>query len=356
MTKLTENEQKLLDYITVASSFNGDTLDFSKSFEEQCLEDEDMYQTFVEIKDYNKLLGTNNAGSRAVLGSLVKKKLLSIYQDEDYPENFWVHIYKEHFDAIKDVLNKKETTKMNAQELQEKVVTALKSLEENDRNNLMQVLARKQVDYTKMNVSLLTTKKDINSVLRNGNLALFIAEGQFELYGQKWNCLARTKGCNKPIETYISVEGVFGIITQNIVVDKQVEIASYEPSEQEVSGMQQLIKQTYIDKKVYEVASAVTKLDEKTKALIEQSVQQACKQGKVLNGKDVPTIDLDDYANNVARLMRHLQTKSLNKEERETQINKDYLIDKYSRELAIELVKVDKIVKEVHARCQALVA
>ena len=72
--------------------------------------------------------------------------------------------------------------------------------------------------------------------------------------------------------------------------------------------------------------------------------------------QDCDANDLDDYANNVARLMRHLQTKSLNKEERETQINKDYLIDKYSRELAIELVKVDKIVKEVHARCQALVA
>lgn len=104
MAKLTENELKLLKYITMTSSFNGDELDFTKEFEEQRLEDEDVYQTFVEIKDYNKLLGTNNAGSRAVLGSLVKKDLLTIYQDEDYPKTFWIHIYEEQFNRIKEIL------------------------------------------------------------------------------------------------------------------------------------------------------------------------------------------------------------------------------------------------------------
>lgn len=101
MAKLTENELKLIKFIADESEFNCDSLDFTKSFEEQRLEDEDNFISFVEIKKYNKLLGTNNEGSRAILGSLVKKNLCYTMKEEDHkPALFWLYINKENFENI----------------------------------------------------------------------------------------------------------------------------------------------------------------------------------------------------------------------------------------------------------------
>ena len=104
MTKLTENELKLIKYITNESSFNFDHLDFTKSFEEQRLENEDNFIATVEIKEYNELLGTTKEGSRAVLGSLVKKNLCSTMKDDISPTCFWLYINKENFDNIATAL------------------------------------------------------------------------------------------------------------------------------------------------------------------------------------------------------------------------------------------------------------
>ena len=108
MAKLTENELKLIKFISEESEFNCDTLDFSKSFEEQSLEDEDYFISTVELKKYNKLLGTTNEGSRAILGSLVKKNLCyTVKEEESKPVFFWLYINKENFNNIVEAL--KET-------------------------------------------------------------------------------------------------------------------------------------------------------------------------------------------------------------------------------------------------------
>lgn len=95
--KLTENELKLIRHLANMSDFNGDTLDFTKPFEEQCLEASDVYESIVELKVYNEVLKTNNAGSRAIVGSLVKKNMIETDNDCG---TFWLHIYKEHFNNI----------------------------------------------------------------------------------------------------------------------------------------------------------------------------------------------------------------------------------------------------------------
>jgi len=101
MTRLIENELKLIKYITESSDFNGDSLDFAKDFSEQQLEAVNVYESIVILKYFNRELGTNNAGSRAVLGSLVKKNMIQL--EEDCGTN-WIYIYEEHFNNIKEAL------------------------------------------------------------------------------------------------------------------------------------------------------------------------------------------------------------------------------------------------------------
>lgn len=101
---MTDNEIKLLNYITSINHFNGDKLDFTKSWEEQDLESEFSYMTIAELNEYNKLLETNNAGSRAVLGSLVKKGLLSTGQDTEDKSVYWIYVDEEQFNKIKEIL------------------------------------------------------------------------------------------------------------------------------------------------------------------------------------------------------------------------------------------------------------
>ena len=101
---MTDRELNLLKYIISENHFNGDKLDLTKSWQEQDLESEFSYMTIAELNEYNKLLGTNNAGSRAVLGSLVKKSLLSTGQDTEDKSVYWIYIDEEQFNKIKEIL------------------------------------------------------------------------------------------------------------------------------------------------------------------------------------------------------------------------------------------------------------
>lgn len=103
MEKLTINEKKLLEFVLV-SNFNGDEVKLDKTWDEQRFES-DNFTSFVEIADYNEILGTNNAGSRGVLGSLVKKNLVGVTPDDsDGQKVYWLTINEEQFNNIKEVM------------------------------------------------------------------------------------------------------------------------------------------------------------------------------------------------------------------------------------------------------------
>ena len=105
MARLTENEAKLLKENIRFAEHNADVLDFTKSFEEQELESSRLFTSLVNLKAYNKTLGTNNAGSRAVLGSLVQKNMLSTELDCG---TYWLYINEEQFNNIKEALKEME--------------------------------------------------------------------------------------------------------------------------------------------------------------------------------------------------------------------------------------------------------
>lgn len=99
---MTDNELKLLKYIISVNHFNGDKLDLTKSWEEQNLESDICFYSIVELKEYSKLLGLSEEGARGVLGNLTKKGFCSTMQDQDDKKLFWLHIYKEQFERIKN--------------------------------------------------------------------------------------------------------------------------------------------------------------------------------------------------------------------------------------------------------------
>lgn len=103
MEKLTEKELKLLKYVLV-SNFNSDEIKLDRPWNEQRFEGDD-FTSFVELADYNIVLGTNNAGSRGVLGALVKKNLVGVTPDDsDGQKVYWLTINEEQFNNIKEVM------------------------------------------------------------------------------------------------------------------------------------------------------------------------------------------------------------------------------------------------------------
>lgn len=102
---LTEKELKLLKFIVNnASSFNFCKINLSKTWEEnkEHLESE-IFEDIVNLKKYNNLLNTNNAGSRAILGSLHKKNLIKVSKD-DFSNDSWIIIDEDQFNNIKQIL------------------------------------------------------------------------------------------------------------------------------------------------------------------------------------------------------------------------------------------------------------
>lgn len=100
--KLTEKEEKVLRAIIAESNFNMCTLDVTKSWEEQILEG-DIFSAFADVDDYG--CGMSKAQTRAIFGSLVKKNLICI-TDDDNGENiaYWITIDEEQFNNIKKMI------------------------------------------------------------------------------------------------------------------------------------------------------------------------------------------------------------------------------------------------------------
>ncbi len=96
---LTEKEEKVLRVIIAKSNFNCNSLDVSKSWEEQRLEDPEAFWAFADVKDYG--CGMNKAQTRAIFGSLQKKGLIMVAKDDGCT---WIVIREENFNSIKKVL------------------------------------------------------------------------------------------------------------------------------------------------------------------------------------------------------------------------------------------------------------
>lgn len=103
---ITEKEEKVLRAIISESNFNCNSLDVSKSWEEQSLEDSDAFWAFADVKDYG--CGMTKGQTRGIFGSLSKKNLIELAEDEggDGKSFTWIVIREENFNNIKKVLNK----------------------------------------------------------------------------------------------------------------------------------------------------------------------------------------------------------------------------------------------------------
>lgn len=103
---ITEKEEKVLRTIIAESNFNCNSLDVSKSWEEQSLEDPDAFWAFADVKDYG--CGMTKGQTRGIFGSLSKKNLIELVEDEsEYGKPFtWIIIREENFNNIKKVLNR----------------------------------------------------------------------------------------------------------------------------------------------------------------------------------------------------------------------------------------------------------
>lgn len=101
--RLTEKEEKVLRAIIKESNFNINSLDITKSWNEQILEDPETFWAFADVNDYG--CGMSKAQTRAIFGSLVKKNLISITED-DNGENVvsWITIDEKQFNSIKAML------------------------------------------------------------------------------------------------------------------------------------------------------------------------------------------------------------------------------------------------------------
>lgn len=106
MTNLTENEKNLIKFATCSSEFNNDSLDFSKNWEEQHLENEDYFYDIVDIKCYAKHLKLTINQTKGVLGSLAKKDLVVLTEDTDGDDKpmTWLRVYEDNFNNIKDMV------------------------------------------------------------------------------------------------------------------------------------------------------------------------------------------------------------------------------------------------------------
>ena len=94
---LTEKEEMVLKAIIKESNFDSTRLDITKSWEEQSVRD--YFWAFADTKDYG--CGMNKQTVRGIFGSLVKKGLISLSDDDDVT---WIVIGKEEFENIKACL------------------------------------------------------------------------------------------------------------------------------------------------------------------------------------------------------------------------------------------------------------
>lgn len=94
-TKLTEKEMMVLKAIMADSNFNSDSLDITKTWEEQHIEGENYY-AFPDTKDYG--CGMPTPVVKGVFGSLVKKGMIDILPD------VWLIISEWNFNNIKKAL------------------------------------------------------------------------------------------------------------------------------------------------------------------------------------------------------------------------------------------------------------
>lgn len=101
MITLTANEKMVLDKIMARSNFNCDTIDITKEWKEQELEDPEQYWGFATVKDFG--CGLSKQATRAIFGSLVKKGLIHVW-DEDGEKFSWLTIDEECFEKIKQVV------------------------------------------------------------------------------------------------------------------------------------------------------------------------------------------------------------------------------------------------------------
>lgn len=104
--EITEKEEKVLRAIISESNFNCCKLDLTKSWEEQRLEDPDAFWAFADVKDYG--CGMTKGQTRGIFGSLSKKNLIELSEDEggDGKPFTWIIIREDNFNNIKKVLNK----------------------------------------------------------------------------------------------------------------------------------------------------------------------------------------------------------------------------------------------------------
>lgn len=103
--RLTENERRVLEAIMEESNFNGDSLDITKSWNEQSLENEDQFEAFADVKDYG--CGMERQVVRGIFGSLSKKGLMTITKDDgclSAPPCYWLTIDERQFDRIREYM------------------------------------------------------------------------------------------------------------------------------------------------------------------------------------------------------------------------------------------------------------
>lgn len=94
---LTQKEKMVLDAILKESNFNMDSIDLSKSWEDQKLEG-GQYWAFADVRDYG--CGMEKQAVRGIFGSLYKKGLIEVWQDDEDRTVVWIHISEKHFNNI----------------------------------------------------------------------------------------------------------------------------------------------------------------------------------------------------------------------------------------------------------------
>lgn len=144
--KLTEKEEKLMKYwMEGGSDWNCDKFDITKIWQENHFEGEE-WADIVYLERYNKLLGTNNAGSRGVLGSLQKKGLIKLVYD-DGGENAvtWIFIGEKEFNNIKSIFGaeNKESIVETKEDKIEKIKEQMKLSEEAIKKEQQKIRALK---------------------------------------------------------------------------------------------------------------------------------------------------------------------------------------------------------------------
>lgn len=95
---MTDKEKMVMDkIIEKGSNFNFNRIDLSKPWDEQSFEGEKFW-AFADVRDYG--CGMSKQAVRGIFGSLHKKGLIEIWEDDDDRTN-WIIIDEDNFEAIK---------------------------------------------------------------------------------------------------------------------------------------------------------------------------------------------------------------------------------------------------------------